>query len=140
MEIILDVTNAMKTRRFVQLTVILFWAILLVSCAGYEIPKDVSGPAFIEAIPHEITAGTGEVQTIWVTVLDGAGNPVPNVLVRARSDTPPRVLVTPESSLTDEEGKAIFTANAISHFPGTAHIIFTADGLSVEVETYFIYL
>ncbi|MFQ5861766.1 MAG: hypothetical protein ACE5IC_01455, partial [Candidatus Brocadiales bacterium] len=67
--------------------------------------------------PFSITAGSGEVHTIWVTVLDGARNPVPNVLVRARSDTPSRVLITPESLLTDEEGKAVFTANAVSHFP-----------------------
>ncbi len=125
---------------FVFPTVVLFWAVLLSSCTQYEIPKDVSGPVFIEATPVEITAGSGEVHTIWVTVLDGARNPVRNVLVRAKSSMPNRALVTPESLLTNEEGKAVFTINAVSHLPGTAYITFTADGLSVEVKTIYQHL
>ncbi|MHC4197563.1 MAG: hypothetical protein ACYSRP_06595 [Planctomycetota bacterium] len=125
---------------FILLVTTLFWTILVQSCAQYETPERVSGPAFIEVSPFEITAGSGEVHTIWVIVLDGAKNAVPNVLVHAVSDTPSRVLVQPESLLTDKEGKAVFTANAITHFPGTAYIIFTADGLSTKVETIYIHM
>lgn len=123
---------------FIQLTFILFLAVLLQSCAQYEIPKDVSGPAFIEVSSNEITAGSGEHQTIWVTVLDGSRKPLPEVLVQAKSDMPSRALVTPDSLLTNNEGIAIFTVTAIADMPGRAHITFTADGLSAEVITHLI--
>ncbi|MEE9201114.1 MAG: hypothetical protein V3V45_06710 [Candidatus Brocadiales bacterium] len=110
----------------------------LASCAHYETPKDVEGPVFIEVSPHEIVASSGSIQDIWVTVLDVERRPVPGVLVRAESDTPARVIVAPESLLTNVEGRALFSANGISHFPGTAYITFVADGLSAQVETDFL--
>lgn len=122
----------------IQVTIMFFLAVLLQSCAQYEIPKDVSGPAYIEVSSNEITAGSGEHQTIWVTVLDGSRKPLPEVQVQAKSDMPNRALVTPESLLTNNEGIAIFTVTAIADMPGRAHITFTADRLSAEVITHFI--
>lgn len=131
--------NTMNTLRayFMQSTFIFLFAVLLQSCAQYEIPKGVSGPASMEVSPHEITAGSGEHQTIWVTVLDGERKPLPNVLVKANSDMPNRASVTPESSLTNDEGIAVFTVTGIARVPGSAHITFTADGVSDEVRTVF---
>lgn len=125
---------------FVRLTIILFLTITLPSCAQQEISKEVSGSVFIEAIPFEITAESGEHLTIWVTVMDSKRKPLPNVLVQAESDTPSRALVTPESLLTNDEGVAIFTVTGISHMPSRAHITFTTDGLSAEVRTILIVL
>jgi hypothetical protein len=114
-------------------------SVFMVSCAHDDIRENTSGPAYMEVSPHSFVADAGQVHTIWVTVLDGERNPLQNVLVTAKSDTPNRISVTPESVHTNEEGKAVFTINAISHIPGTAHIVFTANGLTAEVETDFIY-
>lgn len=127
-----------RTIYFIQSAIIFFLAVLLQSCAQYEIPKDVSGPAFIEVSSNEITAGSGEHQTIWVTVLDGSRKPLPNVPVQAKSDMPSRALVTPDSLLTNDKGIAVFTVTGIADMPGRAHITFTADGLSAAVRTHFI--
>lgn len=123
---------------FVQPTLILFLAVLLQSCAQHDISKDVGGPAYIEVSSYEITAGSGEHQTIWVTVMDSGRKPLPNVPVNAKSDMPNRASVTPESMLTNDEGIAIFTVTGISSIPGRAYITFTADGLSAGVRTHFI--
>ncbi len=118
---------------------IILWAGFVASCAQYNIPQDISGPAYIEVSPYTVISGSGQVHTIWVTVLDGERNPLHNVPVKAKSDTPNRISVTPESLYTNEEGKAVFTVNAISYVPGTAQIVFTANGLTAKVETDFIY-
>ena len=132
------ITMSTHPVHFIQLAIIFFLAVLLQSCAQYEIPKDVGGPAFIEVSSNEITAGSGEHQTIWVTVLDGSRRPLPNVLVQAKSNMPSRALVTPDSLLTNNEGIAIFTLTGIADMPGRANITFTADGLSAAVRTHFI--
>ena len=131
----------MKTdlRRLIRSAIVILLAGFVAYCAQYNIPQDISGPAYMEVSPHIIVASSGQVHTIWVTVLDDKREPLQGVPVSAKSDTPNRVLVTPENSHTDKEGKAIFTAKAISYVPGTAHIVFTASGLSVEVDTDFIY-
>ncbi len=121
-----------------QFTAILLWGVFLSSCSQYEVPRDVVGPVYIEVSPHEIIASGGSSQTIWVKVLDAGRNPVPEVQVHARSDTPARVTVSPERLLTNGEGVAVFTASGISRFPGAAHIIFDAEGLSASVKTDFL--
>ncbi|MCP4363924.1 MAG: hypothetical protein GY800_01285 [Planctomycetes bacterium] len=113
--------------------------VFMVSCAHYDIPANTSGPVYMEVSPNVVIADSGQVHTIWVTVLDGKRNPLQGVPVTAKSDTPNRISVTPENLHTDKEGKAIFTVNAISHIPGTAHAVFTANGLTAEVKTDFIY-
>ena len=77
------ITMSTHTVHFIQLAIIFFLVALLQSCAQYEIPKDVSGPAYIEVSSNEITAGSGEHQTIWVTVLDGSRKPLPDEIGRA---------------------------------------------------------
>ena len=131
----------MKTdlRRLIRSAIVILLAGFVASCAQYNIPQDISGPVYMEVSPHVIIAGSGQVHSIWVTVLDGKREPLQGVPVAAKSDTPNRVSVTPESLYTNEEGKAVFTVNAISYVPGTAHIVFTASGLSVKVDTDFIY-
>lgn len=56
------------------------------------------------------------------------------MLLCTRNDTPSRVLVRPESLLTNEKGKAVFTVNVISYLTGGAFITFTADRSSAVVE------
>ncbi len=114
-------------------------SVFMASCAYQDIPAGTSGPAYIEVSPHVVVSSSGQVHTIWVTVLDGKREPLQGVPVAAKSDTPNRISVTPESSHTDKEGKAVFTVNAVSRIPGTAHIIFTSSELSVKVDTDFIY-
>ncbi len=139
-KVIPGIRNAIKLGYcvFFQVMVVLLWTLFLASCAQYERPEDVEGPVFIEVSPHEIVASGGSTQDIWVTVLDVERRPVPGVLVRAESDTPARVVVVPESLLTNAEGRAVFSANGISRFPGAAYITFVADGLSAQVETDFL--
>ncbi|MHC4196485.1 MAG: Ig-like domain-containing protein [Planctomycetota bacterium] len=135
--------NIMNPRmvRLIKLAVffICSLSVFMVSCAHHDIPANTSGPAYMEVSPHVVVADSGQVHTIWVTVLDGKREPLQGVPVAAKSDTPNRISVTPESLHTDKEGKAVFTVNAVSRIPGTAHIIFTSSELSVEVDTDFIY-
>jgi hypothetical protein len=111
--------------------------------AGLEcclVPEAVAGeagaPAFVEAVPIGLSAGSGEVHTVYVTVLDKDKRPVPNVLVTASSDTPNRASVEPDSVKTDEKGKAIFTVKGVAYVSGSKAIITFKAGEAVgRVET-----
>ncbi|HHT9155790.1 MAG: Ig-like domain-containing protein [Planctomycetes bacterium] len=98
-------------------------------------------PAFIEVVPTGLSAGVGEVQTVYVTVLDKDKKPVPNVLVTASSDTPNRASVGPEEIKTDANGKAVFTVKGVAYFSGSRAIItFKAGDAVGTVETAQQYL
>ena len=114
-------------------------------CCGvpevYAEDASAKAPAFIEAVPTGLSAGVGEVQTVYVTVLDRDKKPVPNVLVTASSDTPNRASVEPEEVKTDEDGKAVFTVNGVAYFSGSRAIItFKAGDAVGTVETAQQYL
>lgn len=103
--------------------------------------EEVTAPAFIEAVPIIVSAGPGEVHTVYVTVLDKDKRPVPNVLVRASSDTPNRASVEPEEVRTDENGKAKFTVKGVAYVPGSKATITFRSGEAVgTIETVFQYL
>ncbi|MFN3468023.1 MAG: hypothetical protein ACK4WF_10045, partial [Candidatus Brocadiales bacterium] len=114
-----------------------------VTVAGLEccyvpeaVAEEVVVPAFIEAVPHGLTAGVGEVHTVYVTVLNKDKLPVPDIAVTASSDTPNRASVEPAEVRTDENGKAVFTVKGVAYFSGSKAIItFKAGGVETTVET-----
>ncbi|HHT9131390.1 MAG TPA: hypothetical protein ACFYED_02775 [Candidatus Tripitaka californicus] len=107
----------------------------------YAEDASAKAPAFIEAVPTGLSAGVGEVQTVYVTVLDRDKKPVPNVLVTASSDTPNRASVEPEEIKTDANGKAVFTVKGVAYFSGSRAIItFKAGDAVGTVETAQQYL
>lgn len=126
----------MITRLYLMLSLLLLGTVITTSSAE-TLSTEMLEPASIEASPWYVTAGSGELHNIYVTVLDKNGNPLPNVLVRASSDMLERALVEPESLLTNEEGKAVFTIRGL-YFPGKAYITFEAGGVSDQVETFWI--
>lgn len=128
----------MITRLYLMLSLLLLGTVITTSSAE-TLSTEAGVPATIEASPWYVTAGSGELQTVYVTVLDQNGNPLPNVLVKAWSSMPERALVEPESLLTNEEGKAVFTIRGL-YIPGKALITFEAGGVSDQVETYEIIL
>ncbi len=103
--------------------------------------EEVGLPTYIEAVPTIITAGSGEVHKVYVTVLDEEKRPLANVVVRASSSIPNRASVEPEELRTDENGKAVFTVKGVSYTPGSKAIItFRAGDVKDTVETVFQYL
>lgn len=103
--------------------------------------EEAIAPAFVETSPTVVTAGSGEVHTVYVTVLDKDRRALPNILIRASSDTPNRASVEPEEVRTDENGKAVFTVKGVSYVPGSkATITFKAGDAVGKLETVFQYL
>ncbi len=107
-------------------------------CCG--LPEVTAGeavvPAFISVSPTGLSAGSGEVHTVYVTVLDGERRPIPNALVTASSDTPNRASVEPAEARTDANGKAVFTVKGVAYFSGSRAIItFKAGDAVATVET-----
>lgn len=116
---------------------LLMWLGSGVAMTGPEVAaEEADVAAFIEAVPMGLTAGVGEVQTVYVTVLDKDRRPVPDVLVTASSDTPNRASVEPAEMRTDANGKARFTVRGVAYFSGSRAILtFRAGDLVATVET-----
>lgn len=117
-------------------------AVAGLECCGVPTAEETRATvAFVEAVPVIVTAGPGEVHTVHVTVLDKDKKPVPNVLVKAYSDTPNRASVEPEEVRTDEKGMAVFTVKGVAYTPGSKAIItFKAGEVEDTVETVMQYL
>lgn len=113
----------------------IFCLLLVASYAFGEAPS----PAYIEVSPNFLTANSGELHEVYVTVLDQDRNPLPNILVSAKSSLIGRVSLEPDSAMTDENGKVVFTVRGI-YFPGAADITFTAGEISESISTVWIYL
>ncbi len=126
----------------------MFWSqillilLILSSCRTYEPmapgPTDAPAPSktqslHLEVVPWRVLMAPGMVGFVYVTVLDGEGNPLPDKEVRAVMDNPAVATLDKERKLTDTNGKAMFVLTGIA-FPELTTLTLYADGMSYTIE------